>query len=356
MDESTPHIVDISDQDIEPLCIYMKNFRGRGSDRKFWQTRFAHWWQNNPFYKQGMIRGKLLRDGGDIVGFVGTIPVPVQIGGEEIIAYISSSWGVKPQYRKSSMKLLARLLVTIKKSEHPYIINNPLANTDMFYKLLGLRKLPTCFTKKYTIFNGPLARFSCRLPADSTPKWLRMSISAIEKRLYPLGDNATLRVEKISKAGEEFDKLWGQSRHNIVNTKSRSAASINWYCFGNKTYNNKLLFAVYAQDCLVGYAIFRESRQSGGSFLECLDIWCDNQDADSISALLSYVLRYSSNQYYHGIVTFDYAGTYGWLSGCKSFAVEEKSVSGFYQLPQNLKQTITVDNSYYVFAEGDVGI
>jgi hypothetical protein len=356
MNESTPQIVDISDQDIEPLSLYMENFRGRGTDIKFWQTRFAHWWQHNPFYKPGMIRGKLLRDGGDIVGFVGTIPVPVQIGGEEIIAYISSSWDVKPQYRKHSMKLLARLLATLKQTEHPYIISNPLANTDMFYKLLGLVKLPTCFSKKYTIYNGPLARFSCQLPADKTPKWLFMFISAVEKRLYPLGGNATLRVEKITKAGEEFNQLWVKSRHNYVNTKSRNAASINWYCFGNKTYNNKLLFGIYAKEDLVGYAIFRASRQSGGTFLECLDIWCDNQESGTISTLLAYVLRYSSNQYYQGVVTFDYAGTKGWLSGCKTFGVEEKMVSGFYQLPKNLEQTITIDNSYYVFAEGDVGI
>ncbi|MBF0193626.1 MAG: GNAT family N-acetyltransferase [Magnetococcales bacterium] len=355
MKDVTPQIFGIDDKDIDPLSIYMEGFRGKGTDRKFWQTRFNHWWKNNPFYKPGMIRGKLLRDGELIVGFVGTIPVPVQIGGEEVIAYISSSWDVRPQYRKYSMKLLAQLLATIKQSEHPYIINNPIANTDMFYKLLGLRKLPTCFSKKYTIFNGPLARFSCGLP-NNTPKWLRMFLSAIEKRIYPLHNNAMHRVVQITKAGEEFDTLWLKSRHSVSNTKSRSSNSINWYCFGNKTYNNKLLFGVYEKESLIGYAIFRESRYSGGTFLECLDLWCDKQDQQIISTLFSYVLRYSSKQYYHGIITFDYAGTKAWLFSCKTFCMEEKSVSGFYQLQQNSKQAITVENSYYVFAEGDVGI
>ncbi|MBF0382145.1 MAG: GNAT family N-acetyltransferase [Magnetococcales bacterium] len=356
MNHTTPQIVDITDKDIEPLSVYMEDFRGKGSDSSYWQVRFAHWWRDNPFYKAGMTRGLLLRDGGDIVGFVGTIPQPIQIGGKEVVAYISSSWGVEPQYRKYSMKLLARLLADLKQTGNPYIINNPIKDTDMFYKLLGLKKFPTCFGQKYTVYNGPLAQLSCKLSKDKTPQWLGMVLSAIEKRLYPLRNSSELHVEKISKAGVEFDELWQKSRYIVENTKSRTAASINWYCFGNKTYNNKLLFGVYSKNSLVGYAIFRDTRQGGGTFLECLDIWCDNQEQKIIQALLSYVLRYSSNQYYHGIITFDYAGIDGWLSICGTYEVEKKTVSGFYQLPKNMQQTITAENSYYVFAEGDVGI
>ena len=350
-----PVIEPIADEDLASLCTYLENYRGRHRGRQFWQSRFNHWWHENPFYKSGMVRGRLLRSGGNIVGFVGSIPVPVQINQQEVITFMSSSWGVEPKYRKQSMRLLSHLAKALRENGSPYLLNNPIANTDLYYKLLGFFQIPIRYTRKFTLFNGPLARLSCKLPVDM--KWPRMLMSAVEKRLYPLPRSfSKLRVERLEKVGAEFDQLWQASRSQVVNTHVRNSAFVNWYCFGNREYNKKLLFGAYDGDRLTGFVIFRESMQAGGNFLECLDLWFDSSAPDTVTALFSYALRYSSVNYCHGIITFDYDGMAEWLAGCSSFEVEEKTVSGFYQLPGKTDTPFTMTESYFVFGEGDVGM
>lgn len=79
-----------------------------------WQTRFAHWWDANPFRSQTAERGWVLRTrvDGELAGFLGLIPTCYAVEGDPMPAVAPTTWVVDPRHRASAI-LLGRCLLRL---------------------------------------------------------------------------------------------------------------------------------------------------------------------------------------------------------------------------------------------------
>ena len=66
------------------------------------------WWDLNPSFSSAPSRGWLLREQGRIVGFLGTIPIKMQLAGKESLSFGGTTWRVAPEFRGTSMLLKRR--------------------------------------------------------------------------------------------------------------------------------------------------------------------------------------------------------------------------------------------------------
>ncbi len=80
-------------------------------------------------------RGWLLREQGEIVGFLGTIPWKFQLGGHETTVFAGTTWRVLPEYRGMSIALKRRQM-----DEHEDVLHfstTPRAEVERLLTLLG---------------------------------------------------------------------------------------------------------------------------------------------------------------------------------------------------------------------------
>lgn len=76
-----------------------------------WSRRFEQWWDLNPaanlFHEKGWVLKA--RESGEIVGFLGLIPLCYAIDGKPSPALVPTTWVVEPQFREASMMLGRKL-------------------------------------------------------------------------------------------------------------------------------------------------------------------------------------------------------------------------------------------------------
>ncbi len=77
-------------------------------EREGWLRRLAHWWDENPFASLRNERGWVLRNEGQIVGFLGLIPTCYAVNGLPAPAFIASTWRIDEEHRNASLPMLMR--------------------------------------------------------------------------------------------------------------------------------------------------------------------------------------------------------------------------------------------------------
>lgn len=81
-------------------------FGENACDESQWLRRFAYWWDENPFAHAHPCRGWCLRDGNEIVGYLGTIPTLYEdAAGRPIPALIATSWAVAEGHRHAALPM-----------------------------------------------------------------------------------------------------------------------------------------------------------------------------------------------------------------------------------------------------------
>ena len=53
---------------------FLAQFPGETRDKAFWEQRFQLWWDLNPAFTNGAEGAWAIRDGSQVVGFVGDVP------------------------------------------------------------------------------------------------------------------------------------------------------------------------------------------------------------------------------------------------------------------------------------------
>lgn len=75
-------------------------------DAAAWSRRFVHWWDENPHAHAHPCRGWCLRDGGRLVGYLGTIPALYEdVEGKPVPALIATSWAVEEGHRQAALPM-----------------------------------------------------------------------------------------------------------------------------------------------------------------------------------------------------------------------------------------------------------
>lgn len=98
---------DSSSARAELVPFLMTQFRGEGAcNTEQWLKRMAYWWDENPFVHAHPCRGWVLRDAGQVVGYLGVIPTFYEdSSGKPIPALIATTWAVAEDHRNAALAM-----------------------------------------------------------------------------------------------------------------------------------------------------------------------------------------------------------------------------------------------------------
>jgi hypothetical protein len=336
----------------------------------FWLERFSYWWDTNPCFSENTVRGWVMKDNNEIVGFLGNIPTDFMLFGKPVSVFNGTYWKVRPEYRTHSMVLF---LNQIRATQVVFITtpsDEPLKLLKAMKVTLIPRGISSLISKRSFVVINPKKLFSLDLEKQygksmiaklflfakltfKTPvlgsmlsSATALATSSVYKTLLNKRD---FDVEEVKKPGREFDKLWQNTKNQYANTNIRSAKILAW-CLRNKNHP-MVLHACYKNKKLVGYALYKIYRKN--TFFECIDLWYDEHEPQAMKSLISYAVEYCRNNK-HALLLYQHFN--------KEFAKKLKSAGlpefNFverrdYYVTNDLPKKITEKNSYFVGLQGD---
>jgi hypothetical protein len=285
--------------DYTALARFLTEYPHETQTSEYWLARFRHWWDANPAFGPDTPRGWLLRDeeaGGDIVGFLGNVPSRFMTEAGEITAYSATTWRVRPEYRTSSIHLY---LAQIEAGEGRVLFNNtPNDNVVRVLRYLKFDSRPSYSSgRAFLVALRPASVLGGYLARLALPRTLGALFSpAIHFAQIPcallLCGNSVDRVRVVDRADTAFDALWQRTR-GLYNTTVRSAAQLNWLCFGNP-YARRILLGYFDGEQLRGFMVLGSASWRGVQTLECLDLWLDIRDDHHVAtALIAGAVRHA---------------------------------------------------------------
>jgi len=282
-----------------------------------------HRWLDNPFRTENDPFGWVLEDrAGQIVGFLGLVPMPVWIGGKSYLAIAPTTWAVEPGHHKAG---LALLLTLMEWSTDRFLLNTTAAAiTGKIHESsnLGMRKIPLRdFDQRLVWVLDFKALLQWKIAKCQLPSVIRSVVAArtgqaVIGRVAPLAFGlaggvraairaslgqsrirfkaTTLSVEMVDRFGPEFDALWDRLKRNYAVTIERTARLLNWRHLTPSTLLGKsYVFACRDGETLLGYAAVRESTTTFPGHLIVTDIFYDEARVDVFHALMNAVFRFA---------------------------------------------------------------
>lgn len=351
----------VTPTDYYEAASFLASFKADIESQALWLDNFQFWWDNNPAFSNDLERGWLLRENGQITGFLGSIPTCFQLDGRSMTVFNSTTWRVLPEARHQSMNLLSRLLSAAK---HSIVFNTtPNQEVTQILKALKFHLIPGLEEdrRSLAIINFEkvfLSKLGHDLPKKILAKASAPFLHLIQQfRLRNLGQTNSFQVKQITEADTSFDQLWSRTRDLYANTNLRTADIINWSCFQNKSLK-KTVFGCYRNDQLYGYAVFETkfSNRYQLNLLECLDLWVDPTESKVVNTLVKATIDYAHT---HAVdaVSFPHFNNPldQSLSRLGLFQTRFERNEYLKASPQLARQ-LTPENSYFVGLQGDTGL
>lgn len=292
-------IVEITVDDYSKLAHFLATFPKETRPTSYWCERFRLWWDANPSFSNDWPRGTGLTYGGDFVGFVGSIPSTLQIGGEIVRVANVSTWRVHPEHRWDALKMVSAML---NRQQDVIVFATRLGK--MSVRLIQGRRTNWDYVPTPTDVRPILAIEASGISAAAVGDFISnagLADSPQEPRTpVPAGHSnseqaAACQVTELTVAGAEFDTLWHRTKQQYVATNLRTAEMINWYCFASPLFL-KSLWACRLDGELVGYLISREEQWREMRVCSILDVWFDMQNIWVIDALLGPVVEHAARR------------------------------------------------------------
>lgn len=198
-------------------------------------------WLENPARTGDHVLGWVLQCGtGAIVGFIGLLPIKVQVGGSEVIGGAGHSWVVQPAHRAHSLRLYKQLMAW---AEHHLLwFTTSLEPAARINALFGCKPIPVeRFTRQALWMFRPellakaalekagwprLAQWSERFPANLVAHTL-LRVRFARHRFIRLPCKP-MTVELLPDFGQEFDRLWEDNKADYPITTVRDRAFLTW--------------------------------------------------------------------------------------------------------------------------------
>jgi hypothetical protein len=326
--------------DLDAAAEYLLGYRNKRLPASYWRQRFSYWWDDNPAFDESCIRGWIMRDAGRIVGFLGQIPRCYTYAGADILAVASSTWAVDEAYRGDA---LALYLTFIRENrQRPLWATTLSERTEAIVDGLGFTVAPGCSDGYRLLLSGP------RLPGACGA-----SLQGIVNRHWPISGtgNSPMVVERLDRAGPEFDELWSATRGQADATRCRSASDVNWSCFSWPD-GNKLLLAARLAGRLTGFAILQPLSVNGLRLLDGLDLWWDWSVPGTVESLLGAAMNYAKRRGLDGLSVLSsdrYSATLnGWARNLPLSGLRPNRI----RPPQDFSPAV---NAWFCRGEGDVG-
>jgi hypothetical protein len=345
-------------------------------DVAFWLRRFSLWWEKNPAFEEGIDRGWLLWDEDVLKGFIANIPLYLQLMGKTTRVFTASTWRVVPECRNVSIELFMKFIKAGKDS----VVFDTTPSREVMRMLEAFRFIPipssldscSIFVINATSVASAAAQRLLRT-ADGKMGGIIAGIigKAAESRAASFALGAALgtyrlsrtlgrrrsrgRVGSLDRADARFDALWERTKTIYQATNVRTSDIVNWYCFGNKDFSKELLGYYHKDGSLGGYAVLGATPLGGMKALECLDLWSE-AGSGAADALIEAAME-RARQGAFDIAVFPHFSRETAVR-CASRGLISTKVrrNYFYKSSAYDLSAINAGNSYFVSAQGDVGI
>ncbi len=354
-------VLEINETNYSELATFLATFPNDGNSELFWQNRFRLWWENNPSFAAGSVRGWVLRGHDEqIKGFLGNVPRQFRVAGSDHRSSSSTTWRVLPDYRGSSIRLVN---AHINASEGTLIFNTTLnATAAKVYEFLRFGSVASAHSQRTFILPIDAAKAAHAYLRDQNRSAMFSQLMATGLKIAGLPSSLhfmsrrSSSVRALQHAGVEFDDLWERTQNQVRYTSVRTAAQINWICFGDPN-QKKTLLGYYEDNRLAGFAIFCDAIWRGARVFELFDIWAEYPGNRAISALLSASYRHARAHHYELLAFHDYSKQLTrLLRGCGLFLTVPDNRRHFFGAAEAIPSDFQPENYYLSGIEGDLGL
>ena len=280
---------------------------GMGRDPGVWTCRFHHWWDDNPSMSSTVARGWVLEDNQNgLVGFMGNIPRPFQLGSKEVISYSATSILVLPRYRAHTPKLFHAFFS--QKGADLLLMTSTATNTPAgkLLQAFGAKEIPlqsfedtlvwvvdpVSLLRSALIRKGLkpwMVRAATLVGAMPTWGWMKIRWNGLRRVV------GQMKIVDISEPTDIFDDLWNDLHSAYFATGIRGSKQMRWHCYHpySELQRHYVVAAVTSSGQTEGYFTYRfEQREDIGlRRLQVVDMFIHPENNRAIRALISHLLR-----------------------------------------------------------------
>jgi hypothetical protein len=349
----------VEEKDIDRLPEFLSE--GFPNDSKeLWKSRFSMWWKENPAMNSSIPGGWVLeKDGKEIVGFLGNIPVKYQINGKTGKAVASSSWYVRPEFQGIwSVKLMYAFL---KQADADLFLNTtPMENVEKMMKQFGFSPLKLPFNGMeywyvldydniFDLITYKLSRSRKILLPLLKIISFKLKILSYLKRRYkknprPLPRQQDYECSLCTHCDDSFTELWEKNRDKNTTTLYREAVTLNWLYFSNAVRKKRYVIQCVHKPTkkLVGYFAYdlNDYRDLNVRVLKLKDAYVPKNNNQIISSFLLFSADLANDLSASGIRLWAANQTMGKILKKKIKIRRKFSLPFYYKLEKNLEMEI----------------
>ena len=272
-----------------------------------WKNLFCMWWIDNPLMNPDFPRGWVLeKNGSEIIGFLGNIPVKFQINGTKGIAAAASSWYVKPEFQ-GFYSILLLLEFMKQKNVNLFLSTTPSEKVRKINLKLGFSTIELPFNNSeywYIINHQKFIHFllnkrikSCKL-LSIIIKIVSFSIEFIlpirgilKKKKEAKLKNNEFDCSICTYCDDSFTELWENNKKENTTTLYRDAETLNWLYFSKAVKNKRYVLKCIQKENnkLVGYMVLDTTAQNKEDInnLQLMDVYIPDIKEEIVLSLIS---------------------------------------------------------------------
>lgn len=288
-----------------------------------WADRLHHWWDENPFAGICPQRGYVLRQDGEIGGFVGVIPTAYAWQGAPLPVLLTSTFDLKPEFFKQGHSVLLRLRSLLREASVFHTTPSP----HLWHILVRMK-----------------ARAETQAVCDYHPRgriasWWRNGGEKLDS-----GISLTTSLDAVRALARPY-----QNAERIE--KWRSLEALRWQ-LTTPTRLQFFLGAVDSEGVLHSFLILSPCDVRGLPALEVIDYFTTRDDLHELHALADLLTRHDSSLNLPRTplwIVRSFPGDETW-AGRPGLLHREHTVCHFFMLPPYLREA----PKRSVMAEGDL--
>lgn len=267
----------------------------RMSDESFWDWHYAQ----APHADDGKPPVWIAKSGDEIVGQVGTIPVMVNIAGENRRAVWILDMIVMPEFRRRG--LVKRMLKDAETNFTSFglVLNSAEQHSTPLMKSIGYAHLINVPRFHKPLFPANDIREAAKFD------FLRKTVNAAFAPFRPRFEKNE-NVRAVEKFDESFDVLWTEAEKNWSCAVRRTAKYLEWQ-FTRQPGKKFDILGYYEGEKLLGYAVlfFRKPQANGAIAKAAVSDICYHPEnpQKTVDALLRESLRLAVERGTGGLVT-----------------------------------------------------
>jgi acyl carrier protein len=280
------------------------------------REEWEHLWVNNPVYKKvpNWPIGWVVRNGTEIVGFLGNIPVSYHFKGREIIGASLHAFTLDSSHRGYGLLLLNRLLECGAAVE--YLVGSTAnANSSKVLERTGIAHVPTGDWENSVFWITNYAGFlNSALTRRGWPKLLAYpgstALDLRDKFLKRSWPRQSRELHPCSAFDERFDVFWEELKraypHRFLATRSREV--LDWHFKYAHAQNRAWILTVEEGSRILAYGILyrHDNREINLKRIRLIDFQTINGDNEILVSMLAWGLRKCREEGIHMLEAFGF--------------------------------------------------